>query len=770
MRIPLFVTATGILLVIAAGFALGLRVLSRSFHRPYVHAWYQTWTALGVYAAAAGASLLAVNRPELAALRQVVGVVSLVAAWLHLHSLGVGIRDLCTPRERLPRWRVRLVGGLLFVAIVMLLAPPLAFWPTPMERYLARLSLVALAWGVAYYHAGLTVLRRFPATAGIGRATLAVSLIAYGSLRLLEPMMHLVGPSPVLAQLLTFGGIPLLVGMGAGMLMVLLEVERERSVTALEARAAAERSAADSEALLATALARREAWFRSMIENSSDIILEISPDGAIDYASPATERILGLRADSLLGSRALSLVHPDDLPVVRDALDRAVAGDPTVPTTVTFRVRTAAGSFIQLEASSRPVTEPDGSPHLIVTARDVRDRVQLERELIAARRLESIGRLAGGVAHDFNNLLTALLGNVTMLHAHVDASTESQTLLDEITQSARRGAELTKRLLTFARRQQVAPRVVATERVIQELRPLLQRLLGEQHRLDFAFADALWPIRVDVGAFEQVLVNLVVNARDAMPEGGTLRISAENETIGASGRAGLAMPSGDWVRIDVRDTGIGMDPSVLAQVFEPFFTTKDRSGGTGLGLATSYGTVAQAGGHLRVASELGAGSTFSIYLPRSAPEQPADRSNARPSRRTPSTVPTLPRARSGETVLLIDDDDAVREITSKLLRRLGYAVIVASDGDEGVSQASSSTQRLDLVISGIVMPRMNGIEAVARIRRARPDVPIIFISGYTDQASLWEADATPPGPLLRKPFSLDELAEATRVALDSVLG
>lgn len=884
MRIPLFVSAAGILLVIAAGFALGLRVLSGTFQRPYVAAWSRSWAALGVYAAAAGAALLAANRPELQALRPVFGITSLVAAWVHLHSLGVGIRDLCTPDEPLPRWRVHLVGALVLVAIAMVLAPPLAVWPTPMQRYLGRLVLVALAWGIAYYHAGLTVLRHFPAIAGIGRATLAMSLIAYGSLRVLEPLMHLVGPAPVLAQVLTFGGIPLLVGLGAGMLMVLLEAEREHSVSALEARTTAERSATESEALLATALAsstdpvlvvgpdgllltfnerfastvqrvrgvtpavgmpvslllgsdalafwrdafrramcgesqlrleplvlaagdeprmfalrvtpvtragatigvlvvahdateeerlrvalaRREAWFRSMIENSSDIILEMSPDGTIDYASPAAERILGLRADSLPGTSALALVHPDDLPVVRDALNRAFARDATVPTAVAFRARAASGEFIQLEASSRPFTEPDGSPHLIVSARDVRERVQLEHELTAARRLESIGRLAGGVAHDFNNLLTALLGNVTMLRAHTDGSDEARELLDEVTHSARRGAELTKRLLAFAKRQQVEPQIVAPEAVIQELQPLLRRLLGEPIRLDLALAEGLWPIHVDVGAFEQVLINLVVNARDAMPTGGTLHIRAENETIGESGREGLAVPSGDWVRVEVQDTGVGMEPGVLAHVFEPFFTTKDRSGGTGLGLATSYGTVAQSGGYLRVDSQPWVGSTFSIYLPRSAPPPEAESRTEAPTHAAAPATPPLPRAREEETVLLMDDDDAVREITSKLLRRLGYTVLVAADGDEGVALAATTAQRIDLVISDIVMPRMNGLEAVSRIRGLRPEVPIIFISGYTDQASLWEADETPPGPLLPKPFSLEELAAETRSALDAV--
>ena len=873
MRIPLFVSASGILVVVALGFAVGLRVLAGTFERRCVRAWYRAWLGLAVYAATAGLALLAVNVPALTPLRELFSATSLIAAAVHLHALAEGTWDLAVPGEKLPRWQSLLLGVAFGIALLLVLLPDGALGLSSMQMYLARIVLVAIAWAVAYAAAGVLILRRLAPQAGISRATLAISLLSYGALRLIEPAMHFVGPSPILAQVLSFGGLPLLVGLGAGTLMVLLEVEHERAIHAIEASATAERSASEAEALLATALAgsadpvfvvapdgklltfnarfreivaavlgvepqagtpldalfggntpgfwheafsralcgeaqhrieplvlrpadaprmfairvtpvlrdgaavaalvvahdateeerlrsvlaRRDRWFRSLIENASDILLEISPDLSIDYASPAVERILARSAELLPGTSLLAIVHTEDAERVRVALARFFAEDPDAPATVPFRTQHADGSYVQLEASARPFQEPDGTPHLILTARDVSERHRLESALMAARRLESIGRLAGGVAHDFNNLLTVMLGNVAVLKAGEDGPEAQADHVEELARAVSRGSELTKRLLAFARQRNVEPRPTSLDAFFRDLAPLLRRLLGNERTFVLESDPSAWPVLVDTGAFEQAIVNLVANARDATSGGDRVRIAVENVTLTAGPAESLRMDVGDWVRIDVEDSGAGMDETVLEHVFEPFFTTKERSGGTGLGLATTYGSVAQAGGHIRVRSTVGCGSTFSIYLPRS--RELAVRA------RTPEATQLL-RAAEGEVVLLIDDDRAVRDVTAKLLRRIGYTVLVAEDGHAGLAQATDPAQRIDVVVSDVVMPGLGGLEAVALIREQRPGLPAVFISGYNAEAARWQERESAPGPLVAKPFAIGELATRIREELD----
>ncbi len=872
MRIPLFVSAAGILTVIAIGFTLGLRVLARAPGRRYVEHWALAWAALGVYAFAAAFALLGVNVPALAGTRAAFALLSIAAAWLHLRQLELGMYALCAPGEPPPRWRALLVAGASGVAGVLVVAPSAAAPEARLQAYLARILLLALAWGVVYFSAGLLVRRRYRASAGIGRATLIISLGTYGLLRLLEPLSHLMGPAPIFAQFLTFGGLPLLVGLGAGMIIVLLEVERDRAIAALEAQAEAETAAKGSEARLATALAssldavliidpdgslvsfnprfasllrdvrgievragmpvtdlikqgafpewpamfatalagegdrrairlnlghgldrvfsiritpviestrivgvlvvahdateeeqlrtemaRREDWFRSMIENANDIILQITREGKIEYASPSVVRILGHLPSAITLTNGFALIHSDDQGVVRDALERSFAGDPTMPITVAFRARHANGEYVHLEAVSRPYTETDGQTRLMVAIRDVRERRRLESELLSARRLESIGRLAGGVAHDFNNLLTAIMGNLSLMRERARHLPDFAEHIDEAESAAQRGAELTRRLLAFARRQRVEPRVLNVAIEVQELERLLRRLLGSSVTLELDLPATLWQVLVDPAALEQMLVNLAVNARDAMPDGGVMTVRASNVQVGDAGIEGMSVPAGDWLRIDVLDTGIGIPAEIVGQVFEPFFTTKEPLGGSGLGLATVYGAITQAGGQVRVRSTPGTGTTFSLFFPRefAAPKK------------TPATAqPDRPQANPGETLLLIEDEASVRDVTAKLLGRLGYTVITAVDGLDGVEKAAAHTGRLDLVVSDLMMPVLGGIEAVTRILERRPELPVLFVSGYSESALRWTDGAPRGGKLLQKPFSVDDLARAVRTAID----
>jgi PAS domain S-box-containing protein len=873
VRIPLFVSAAGILTVLAAGFAVALGVLSATYHRRYVRQWQWTWGALAAYAILSGLALLAVNNPSLAVARPYFSFGSIIAAWWHLRWLGLGTRDLCAPTELLPVWRERLLAVLMLSAGALLFVPVAPRSDAAMQLYLARIGLLAAGWGLAYGTAGWTILRRNAVATPLARRTLGYALLAYGTLRVLEPLTHLLGPSPILAQFLTFGGIPLLVAMGTGMLITLLEVERERVVAESEARGLAERTATANEALLATALAsssdpvlvvdpegalmafndrfrelalqvrglevtlgmrvdqlmgsaiaafwqdafaraldgesqlhtrplllapgelprrfdiritpvrrdgtiigvlivahdmseeerlrgaleRREEWFRSMIENASDIIFQVSPDGTLEYASPSIHRLLGHEASALVGTDAFALVHPEDIAMLREAMQLVFAGDDSVPTTVPFRARTAGGEWAHLEAVSRPYTETDGSPRLVVAARDVRERRRLESELLSARRLESVGRLAGGVAHDFNNLLTAVEGNLTLMRETLATDSPLVENVEEIEQAVQRGAELTRRLLAFARRQMIEPRILTLATQVHDLERLLRRLLGPAITLEIAVPSALWSIRADPTSLEQIIVNLAVNARDAMPSGGRLRIAAANQTMPVPARSGTAVPAGEWVRLDVEDSGTGIDESVLGQIFEPFFTTKERSAGTGLGLATVYGAITQAGGQIRVHSSPGTGTRFSLYFPRAIAPNPAPAASAGGE---------LPRAREGETILLMEDEASVREVTTKLLTRLGYAVIAAHDGLDGVAVASAHAGRLDLIVSDLMMPRLGGIDAVARIAVERPQVPVLFISGFSEEALQRRQGIVDVGRLLQKPFSVQELAAAVRDSID----
>ncbi len=871
MRIPLYVSAAGTLFVIAIGFTIALRILSRAPGRTYVREWALTWGSLAVYAVASGMSLIAVNVPALAGARMGFSLLSIAAAWVHLRTLGTGMRDLCAPGEALPRWREWSIAMLVVAALLIVLLPQRPATSGPVPMYLVRVILLALAWGIAYGSAAWLVFRRYTTSYGIGRNTLAMSLALYGLLRILEPLSHLVGPAPILAQLLTFGGLPLLVGIGVGMLVVLLEVERDRVIEAVEAKADAERTAKGSEARLATALAsstdpvlivdaagrlaafnarfaaillqarglhaeigtpvasfvkaeafpewpeifatalagqsvvrtvrltigpegpqtfivratpviesgatigvlvvthdsteedrlrdalaRREEWFRSMIENANDIILQVSVDGRVEYVSPSITRMLGIEPANLIGHDAFTMVHPDDIAMMRDSMQQSFAMDPDSPSTVALRARSETGEWVHLEAVSRPHSEADGTPRLIVALRDVRERRRLEAELMSARRLESVGRLAGGVAHDFNNLLTAVVGNLTLMRTREGNDALLLEHMDEIEGAAKRGAGLTRRLLAFARRQMVEPQVLDPVHSITELERLLRRLLPAHVALTLDLPAGLWSVRADPSALEQILVNLTVNASDAMPNGGTLRVVGRNATVGNASIEGFPVPAGDWFLLDVSDSGTGIDDAVLTHIFEPFFTTKEGSGGSGLGLATVYGTVTQAGGRIFVRSALGRGTTFSIFLPRvNEPAKPVG----------PTPLRDVPRALPGETVLLIEDEASVREVVQKLLERLGYAVLTAVDGLQGVSAALGHEGRLDVIISDLMMPGLGGREAVARILEARPGIPVLFISGYSEDALRWNEGAPRSGKLLQKPFSVQDLAAAVRYAI-----
>ena len=370
-------------------------------------------------------------------------------------------------------------------------------------------------------------------------------------------------------------------------------------------------------------LVRREQHFRALIERAHDIVVLLALDGTIKYQSPATERVLGYTAAELAGSNVLDIVHPEDRGRAISILAAWPAEELETAPVAPFRVRHKDGSWRIMEAVGRSV-EPDPQSGMILNARDITERVRAqealrdtEAKLRQAHKMEAVGRLAGGIAHDFNNVLTAIYGYADLLLDDFEADDRRRSDVEEIRRMAERAATLTRQLLAFSRQQTLQPQVVDLNRVVGDVREMLSRMIGTDIQLFFEPAPDLWPVRADRGQIEQVLMNLSGNARDAMPEGGSLILRTENRVVPGSNAASYdGLASGEHVVLTVRDTGVGMPEAVRRHVFEPFFTTKGPGEGTGLGLATTYGIVKQSGGGIYVDSEERKGTTFTIFLPR----------------------------------------------------------------------------------------------------------------------------------------------------------
>ncbi len=378
------------------------------------------------------------------------------------------------------------------------------------------------------------------------------------------------------------------------------------------------------------------------------------------------------------------------------------------------------------------------------TQLDITEQRLLEEEARQARKMETAGRLAGGIAHDFNNLLTAILGTSEMLLNDLAPGTSEREDVEEIKRAATRAANLTRQLLAFSRRQVLQPRVLDMESLVRGVETMLRRLIGEHIALHVQADPVLWRVRADPGQVEQVIVNLAVNARDAMPTGGTLHIATTNVDFpGALTGQETIMPPGQYLQLAVTDTGTGMEPETLHHLFEPFFTTKETGKGTGLGLATVYGIVKQSGGYIYADSEAGKGSRFRIYLPRVDDSLDAPESNG---------TATVPRRAEG-VILLVEDEEAVRRLARRVLEGVGYEVLEAANGADALALMGRYAGRLDLVITDVIMPAMSGQELSARLRRLRPDVKVLYVSGYTDDAILQHGTLLPNTSFLQKPFT-----------------
>jgi two-component system, cell cycle sensor histidine kinase and response regulator CckA len=505
-------------------------------------------------------------------------------------------------------------------------------------------------------------------------------------------------------------------------------------------------------------LRRSETYFRRLTESALDLITILGPDGVIRYESSSIEQVLGYKPEEYTGKNAFSFVHPEDLPRVSNAFMEALARKGNTPL-LSFRFRHRDGSYRVLEGVGNNLLADPVVAAIVFNSRDVTERKRLEEQFLQAQKVQAIGQLAAGVAHDFNNILTAILGYSDMLLMMQKPNDPQQPHAAGIKQAAIRAAALTRQLLAFGRKQVLQPVVLDLNSSIAEMDKMLRRLLGADVTLVTLPHQELGRVKADPGQIEQVILNLAVNARDAMPRGGKLTLETANVTLDAhyAGQRPEVHP-GDYVMLAVSDNGTGMTPEVKARLFEPFFTTKESGKGTGLGLATCHGIIKQSGGHIAVYSELGAGTTFKVYLPRVAAELPAAT--------LAGASDDLPRGI--ETILLVDDEPMVRELGASMLGKLGYTVLTASNGRQALNLIHADRARqIHLLVTDVVMPEMGGRDLADFMRSISPDTKVIFCSGYTEDAASLQGSTGTSVTFLPKPYALATLARKVRSLLDS---
>ncbi|HKQ36945.1 MAG TPA: ATP-binding protein [Verrucomicrobiae bacterium] len=499
------------------------------------------------------------------------------------------------------------------------------------------------------------------------------------------------------------------------------------------------------------ALEKSEAYFRRLTENSLDVITILDASGTILYESPSIQQVFGYSPPDYRGRQLFEFVHPEDVESLKAAFANTV-DDPTDMPRLNFRFRRKDGEWRHVEGIGKNLLADPVVAAIVFNSRDITERRKLEEQFLQSQKVQAIGQLAGGVAHDFNNILTAIIGHSELMLQRIPAADALRSNADEIQKAAHRAAGLTRQLLAFSRKQVLQPKVIDMNAVIAEMNKMLQRLLGENIKLVTHADPQLGRVKADPTQMEQVLLNLAVNARDAMPKGGTLTIQTENVGLGTNSDAG----GGQYVLVSVRDSGVGMSREVQARIFEPFFTTKELGKGTGLGLATCHGIIKQSGGHIGVFSELGKGTTFKVLLPRV--NEPLDPVAAKPQG-------TGRSATGHERVLLVEDEPMLRELAVTVLKTLGYEVLTAENGVRALDVVKGlKGMPLDLLITDVVMPEMGGRELAEKLQTLYPKTRTLFCSGYTEDSVIAGAEAA--GRFLQKPYTMATLGQKVREILD----
>ncbi|HEY1172126.1 MAG TPA: response regulator [Verrucomicrobiae bacterium] len=504
------------------------------------------------------------------------------------------------------------------------------------------------------------------------------------------------------------------------------------------------------------ALRQSEELYRKLVENARDGIFTLTPEGHVSSVNNACETMSGWTREQCLGKTFIEFIHPENLSAAKDWIQQTLSGKNPPPIELRLQANHGAG-YVTLEVTSTVIRDAEMVTGILCIARDVTERRHLEEQLRQAQKMESIGQLAGGVAHDFNNLLTVIHGHAALMLGDVEFHSKHHEALREVARASDRAASLTRQLLAFSRKQPMQVREVDLNEAVSDITRMLQRVLGEPITLHCEYSPSIPSVKADQSMLEQVIMNLAVNARDAMPKGGTLTLRTHKVIRRSITSTDLTEAhDGSYVCLTAQDTGTGIPPEILQRIFEPFFTTKEPGKGTGLGLATVYGIMKQHGGWVDVQSTLGHGTSFTIYLPAST---------------TPATAKEEKKiatkmASGNECVLLVEDEVAVRNLCRRLLERLGYTVLEAENGVAALEVWKKEKERIELLLTDMVMPEgMTGHELAETVRQDKPKLPVVLSTGYSPD-TLSEQNLGEIGiHFLSKPYSPNQLADILRRAL-----
>ncbi|MBZ5645565.1 MAG: PAS domain S-box protein, partial [Acidobacteriia bacterium] len=511
-------------------------------------------------------------------------------------------------------------------------------------------------------------------------------------------------------------------------------------------------------------LSEQEEMFRLISENADDLITVVNKEGKRLYNSPGYQRVFGYSNEELQGKPVVEQIHPDGHKAILAARDDVFQKG--VSPRVEYRFRSKEGQWRTLESNGSPVRNRRGEiEKIVVVSRDVTERKQAEEllkqreeQLRQAQKMEAIGRLSGGIAHDFNNLLGVIIGYSEAMEFRLPSDDSLRKSVEEIRKAGERAAGLTHQLLAFSRQQVLQPKILDLNAVVTDIGKMLRRLIGVDIELITKLASQLGHVKADKSQIEQVIVNLVVNARDAMPDGGKLLIETSNVDISEDVARGLPfLHPGPHVLLTVADTGVGMDAETQQHVFEPFFTNKGAGIGTGLGLATVYGVVKQSGGVVGIDSEPGKGATFKIFLPQ-----------AQETVATSSLDVTDKKSSTGSgTVLLVEDEEALLNLTADLLSDSGYKVLTAHDGIQALEVAQSFDEPIHLLLTDVMMPKLGGPALARKLSQLRPDTRVLFMTGHVERGLASQSTIPSGAESLQKPFSRDILVRLVRQVLDA---
>ena len=759
MRLSYFVLYSAVATQAATALLLAgaLYVLGHYYPRYFLRLWAGAWLTEALHVSLGIASLV-LRTPGTDA----VGVASNIATWAsqtagysHVALLLMGAQALYRGQTRSNNAWATAVGAAALLALIPTFSVPQdAGTVAVTTRLLVRVGMMSIATCAAAIAAAMLIRQGKSGKLSLGSRWMWAILLTIGLDRFVELLVATsrVGGTDArgaeMLMALPLIEILLMAALGIGTAIALAEDEQEVIRQSAERQVDAERRARQSGASLVSALAA-----------VPDLVTVIGLDAQLVAWNPAFEEFVRAYGghEPKAGMRVLDVLPGRTTEDWSLRIAGLLQGKDQV-----FEASFERGDSLPefFDVSARPMRDASEIVGGVIVARDVTERRKLEQQLQQAQRLDTVGRLAGGIAHDFNNLLTAILSSASVARETLPADHEVQADLADVQLAGERATQLTKQLLAFARRQPVSQQPIELNERVATMERMLSRLVGPDVTLRVTLGDALWYVRADGPQLEQVLVNVVVNARDAMPRGGRFTIRTGNRAL-AEGAIVLPrpMPAGDYVEIVVSDTGTGMDEETLAHVFEPFYTTKPVGQGTGLGLAMCYGIVRQHHGVIWIESSPGRGTTLFILLPRYEGALPQK------VERTPSQTP--PAASSGtETILLVEDEPQVRAVAARALRSAGYRVLEATNGRDGLQVARRERESIDLIVSDVVMPEMGGKEMVELARQFLPTTAVLFVSGYTAGSFPLPSDDPSANVFLQKPFTPQELLAMVRRVLD----